>query len=73
MLSTLYGNEEGWVGGKEEEKTNIHGKSSPGATRLLEMALNLEIDGIFFQVQISKTSVKSRRKKQMRKGRLVPL
>lgn len=58
MLSTLYGNEEGWVGGKEEEKTNIRGKSSPEATRLLEMALNLEIDGIFFfQGQISKTSV----------------
>lgn len=57
MLSTLYGNKEGWVGGKEEEKTNIHGKSPPGATRLLEMALNLEIDGIFFQVQVSKTSV----------------
>lgn len=25
----------------------MHGKSSPGVTRLLEMALNLEIDGIF--------------------------
>lgn len=34
--------------GKEEKKTNIRGKSSPGATRLLEMGLNVEIDGIFF-------------------------
>lgn len=35
---------EGMVGAKEEKKTNIHGKCSPGASKLLEMVLNLEID-----------------------------
>lgn len=46
MLSTLYGSEDGWAGGRGD-KDRIYVETPHQETSLLEVALNPSIAGIF--------------------------